>query len=378
MSLDLTETVASWDRDFEAALPVVGSDEKRQPYGRLLDSLDKLATIRFQRYENDHLPTFIEKLRVWLEQFPENERRAAFLLANRVIFVTERQFETLQRRLFQSRIRPHLLAAIIKQRGLEPYEYAKAMVDFDAEMDATIFVANSDSAQINSFVHRNSAYFTDRKRRNLVGPEVTFWTYASERARDPSLVVRNAAIEFDTRVLAADPRLGNKRRMVIIEDFSGTGSDLTHTLLLLDKSALPIQEIIVAPVIATEQAVRNLDRLIRLRLTKKRVYKVVAADILSEQLCCFDGRGPSYLSYLDGDDPVAHLSKEIRDVSERLFTAHFASATPQLTYNNRHGVGSLALAFVLYTNCPDNSLPLIWKTSGNWPHALFLRVSRIV
>ena len=372
MSTDISQLVQEWDREYESNL-ANGSEDKRQPYGKLLEALYRISTLRFQPYQNDDLPSFTEKLRPWLEQFPDKDKRIAFLLANRIVFVTQRQFESLQRRLYTSCIKRHLLDCIITDRALMKYDYKGANAHLASEMDATIFVSNSDSSQLNSFIHLNSQYFRDREMRRLVGPELRFWTYPADRARHSSPDIVNAAQEFENRVLATDPLLANKTRMIIIEDFSGSGSDLVKNLVLLNRTTLPLREIIVAPVLATERAFRKLTSLCQ--TLRARHYRVMAAEVLPEKLCCFGGRSSSYL---DGHEPVPDLSPLVMQLSEDMYNEHFAAGSSPLHPDHRHGFGKLALAFAMFSNCPDNSLPIIWKETETWPHALFQRVSRIL
>jgi hypothetical protein len=376
MAFDISQLVAEWDREYEANLSQSDPPEKRQPYGKTLTSLNRISDLRFQRYENDDIPTFLEKLRAWLTQFDDQEKKVAFLLANRIIFVTESQFAALQRRLFSSCIRRHLLDYIIKQHRLKTYDYTGASGFLDKEMDATIFVANSDSSQLNSFVHLNGRYFFNRQARRLVGPEVRFWTYPSERARRASGDVRLAAQTFELEVLSTDPLLKGKRRMVIVEDFSGSGADLVKTLFLLDGTSLPFTEVVIAPAIATSRAIRNLHRICA-RLNK-RTYSVIPAETLPENLSCFDGLGPAYKSYLDGEEPIKSLSLEVKVLSTNVYNAHFQSGSSPLQFEHRYGVGNLSLAFAMYKNCPDNCLPVIWKKTDTWSKPLFPRVSRII
>ena len=203
MAIDIDAMVRGWDAEYESTLPGDAPPDKRRPFGRLLDSLIAISSLRFQPYRNDRITIFLEKLAIWLGQFPESDRKAAFLLANRILFVTERQFQSLQRRLFDRFIRRHPLEVAIARRGVAKYDFVTASNYLIEEMDKTIFVANSDSSNINSFVHENSEAFADRERRSLVGPELAFWTYAAHRAHDLSLPreVNAAAAEYEARVL---------------------------------------------------------------------------------------------------------------------------------------------------------------------------------
>lgn len=372
-SIDLLKAVQQWDRDYEAGLPVSASLEQRRPYSRRAEPLEAIAPWRYQPYQNDKTPNFVEKLSYWLGQFPSTDQHLAFLFATNIIFVTSRQFENLQRRLFRSHIRKLLLESIIQNQKLAPFDYVTASASLEAEMDRTIFVPNSDSSSLNSFVHLNIEHFANRHKRNLVGPEVEFWTYPTDReAKTSDAAIKIAASEFATRVLATDRRLTGKTRLVVLEDFSGTGSDLEKSLRKLDRSPLQVSEVVLAPVLATQAAVEHLGAECA-KLTKRR-YSVVTAQRLPHKLSCFDG---NVTSYLDGQEPVPLLSSEVKRLSELAFRGHFQSCADPLHSDNQHGFGGLALAVVMASNCPDNTLPIVWKHTSTWK-GLFPRASRFL
>lgn len=376
MTIQLATLVEEWDADYDSHLPVGVSPDRRSPYAGMLMKLLDIAPLRFQPYQNDDILRYDEKLCRWLEQFPgKADKRAAFLLATRIAFVTVRQMEALQAHLFETGIRRHLLERIISDKGLHRFDYVGAMPFLNAEMDRTIFVQNSDSSLLNSFSHVNKEYFTDRGRRMLLGPEVEFWTYPSSRAAEEKVSARFRTIAqlFEKNVLGTDRRVRGKRRIVILEDFSGAGSDLVSTTKKFARVGLPFEEVIVAPLIATQQAIAKLQGLIcRLnKIAKGRSFHVIYGMQLPNSLRCFGT--PKDTSYLDGSSPIKGLSREIERISDRLHVSHFSD----LRKDQRHGFGNLALAFAHYFNCPDNSLPLIWKNQKNWV-ALFPRASRYI
>jgi hypothetical protein len=376
-SIELHEAVERWDRDYEANLPPDAPMARRRPFARTLEPLTDVAAIRFQPYENDALPSFLEKLAIWISQFPEPDQKLAFLIASRVVFTTRTQFQSLQRRLYRTLIQRRLLDAVIAERSYAAFDYGKAAPHLTEEMDRTLFVPNTDSSQINSFVHINAKEFADREKRKLVGPAIPFWTYPAARmmSATASAEVKRIAGEFAQNVLKTDEHLRGKTRLVVIEDFSGTGSDLSVTAHRLAQAALPVAEVVLAPVVSTQRAFRRLYKAC-LRLTKSTGCRFVinSAQVLPFRLQCFDGPEPSYL---DDQDTVPDLSKHAERLSSALFLKEFQTATPTLPTKHMHGFGGLALAFSMFTNCPDNSLPMFWKGTDSWK-ALFPRVSRYI
>lgn len=369
----LQNLAATWDLDHDAGLPANATAGDRSPYAKVLKSLRGVRAFRFDGYQNDVLPNFIDKLTHWLSQFEEGEKAAAFLLAARFVFVTQSQFEALLRRLFSAHIRRHLIETVLRAQGIGAYRYTDGANSLTAEMDQTIFIPNSDSSNLNGFVHLSGEHFLDREQRALVGPELAFWTYASNVAAGSTdqRIVR-AARNFEVKVLRTDPQLQNKKRLIVVEDFSGTGSDLRKSLTALHRSDIAVQEIGIAVAIATAAAAERLQSLCtRLTTAGGRRYVFWAAHVLPERLRCFDGSAPSYL---DAGSPIPMLSGHVKALSERLYQQRFHTS---LDSQHRHGYGGLALAFAMYSNCPDNSLPLLWSTHGGWL-ALYPRVSRII
>ena len=367
----LASLVEAWDRDYDAMLPAGTDKDLTQPYLRILQSLYELAPIRFHGYRNDDIPEFMTRLRVWLGQFPESQQPAAFYLASRVVFVGSKQFESLQRNLFDQQIRRILLESSIIRHGLDPFDYKSADVHFREEMNATLFVPNSDSSALNSFVHVNNVAFANRERRRLVGQDIRFWTYASTRAKDTSDAgIRATAAQFENDVINTDKRIAPKRRLIVIEDFSGTGDDLLTTLNAIDRSSLRVAHIVIAPVVATQTATRHLQRrCTELSASGRRLYELRTALEIPDRFSCVD----QVSSYLSAGSPVPDIAAKIREMSASLWTRF-----DPLKRSHMYGYGRLGLALVLFSNVPDNSLPMLWwNNPENWT-PLFRRVSRYV
>ena len=370
MPVKLVDLAREWDRKYEADLPEVSPGENRQPYTGILHSLNAVAPLRFQPYQNDSNPVFMEKLKFWIEQFPSSEeKRVAFLLAANVVFVTRQQFEAMQRELFTGALMRHLLDAVILRDSLPALAYATAAKSIDEEMDRTVFVENSDSSNLNSFTHVNKDYFHHKSHRRLTAPEVSMWTYPAEKSSaDPASC--SVVDRFESDVLGKDLR--GKDRMVVLEDFSGTGSDLLSTLNLLSRSNLPIQEILIAPVITTNAAAQALrNECGKLTASSDRTYRFMCRMVLPDRYSCFDGPSKSYLA---DSAPDPNISAKVRQLSSAAYTRALHKV---VNIDNQHGFGKLALAFAFFSNCPDNSLPSLWANTDGW-RALFSRASRII
>jgi hypothetical protein len=379
MSFDLPSAALRWDVEYAATLTTPVPEDSR-PYFTLLDNLRRTAFLRYQPYQNDILPDYFSKLIRWLPQFPESDQSSAFLLATKIVFITLRQFESLQRHLFCSKIRRLLLDSVLQSRGLPAFNYSQAIPFLNDEMNATLFVGNSDSSHINDFVHINSDFFADRSARNLVGPDVRFWTYPQERMPGLNATERVVAEDFETSVLKSDHQLRGKRRLVVIEDFSGSGSDLKDTIDLLRTSTLPFEDVVIAPVLITAAARERLEAHCTKASQPGKRFSLTFAFELGHKFRCFATpvRPLPVASYLSGGVPQPDLHKRVLAISDWAYVTHFQHAPGSTIENDsRHGFGGLALAFAFYTNIPDNSLPLLWTETSTFA-PLFKRASRIL
>lgn len=80
-------------------------------------------------------------------------------------------------------------------------------------------------------------------------------------------------------------------------------------------------------------------------------------------------------SYVDCE-PIQNLSENLSRMSEFCFEGFFKDVT-ELPLSGKHGFGGLALAFVFYTNTPDNALPMLWQEAPKWT-PLFRRASHYI
>jgi hypothetical protein len=377
-TFDLVTSAQIWDMDYATrmiASGVADASVDRRRYSRLLDVLTQVAPIKYQPYQNDTVQHYVSKLRQWVQQFQPAEQPYAFLLAAQVLFVTEPQFEALLRLLYTTKIRRELLDSIIGSQRLPLRAYSRAMPLLEQEMDNSIFVANSLSSHLNAFTHINRDFFHQKAQRRLIGPPIDLLIYPQRRLLDKTLTAAQQATlaAFERDVLATDPQIAAKDRIVVIEDFSGSGSDLIETVSLLASSDLPFKHILLAPVIITSTAKRMITDVFA-HLPSRRTYSLVFAFELFDRFRCFDTpvapTRPSEPSYLEAVE--AGLSNEVQALSSRIFDSHFTSI---LHANDKDGFAGLALAFVMFSNCPDNSLPMLWRSAPGFA-PLFKRASK--
>lgn len=152
------------------------------------------------------------------------------------------------------------------------------------------------------------------------------------------------------------------KRVVLLEDFVGSGRQAAGPLLYAAKRLGRRVPILLVPLIASQPGVEKLQRDIR-NLPNVAVDPVFVV--------------PRHVQIAQTPVPgEAPFAPALRALSRRLFERIAAPADAGGTpLTEALGFGGLGMLLVLYTNCPNNTLPLVWHSNAQW-RALFPRVSR--
>lgn len=352
-------------------------------YNDLLNEIKFLIDFKFEPYLPVKTPPskeFIERLVIWLDQFNNNEKRYLFYLVSKIIFFNSKQINHLYSNVYEKKIKRVILEDIIKEKqSIPPFDYKTALKFYQEEIKKTIFVGLTDSSRINEFSHVINQNEINRDLN--FGLSLDTILYPSKKRTDIFLNSHqnmtpeeekkiSICEEFEDKILATDEFIMDKKRIVILEDFCGSGSDVREKLNLLKNSNLTFEKIILAPFIITYKGLDNINNWI-LQNNIEGEIEVVFGEIIPEKNKCFDFKD-NYLE--DGWFEKENISEKIKEISESYYNnVPFDS----LTINDKFGFGSLYIAFVNYFNCPDNSLPLIWIDDHGWK-PLFARSRRIL
>lgn len=311
----LHDIVAPWLLDDE-------SDE-------LLELRDRLVWLRrhlFGEYEPSEVLDFDDRLVRWLENVPDGpERRALFKLLGHLFFVAKPQFKALCRGAFNDVIARWLLDE-------EAIELAAPDLGDRLQEAArrTWFCAVTDSMNINSFLKVN----------NLSGHDIRSDWRSLEKLADPDRVSAHVAEQGISRI-------------VFLEDFVGSGGQIRSTIVWA-RSALPTTPILLAPLICCPEGLDTGRRL-------STRYNIEFAPVLALA-------EPLFLMP-DQQAGEPEVFGEVREIIGR--EKHRLGEWDEDPF----GHGDTGAIFAMYSNCPDNSLPIIHEQNDDWK-ALFPRVSR--
>jgi len=369
---EIKELAEIWDiENKKNNLLAIGSE--RRIYSELCDSIEILKDFKFEPYQpipNPPKPDFIKRMKEWLNQFEKEDQKYLFYLVSKLIFFTHPQINHLMDYLFQNKIKKIILEDIILENNLPPFSYKEAEESLLSELEKTLFVGLSDSSRINDFTHINMDYIN---RTINTGIELETLIYPSKRRIVYNLQGNSQKVEFcsdfEKSVLLEDDLLLNKTRLIILEDFSGSGSDIIKQFSYLNSSSLPFKKIIFAPYIITYKACEILDNWID-NNQDDRNYHYTYGTKIPEDVKCFD-YNKSYLSS-EWPDKNVDICDKIKQTCNSIYEKYFP---PDSSYC--YGIGEIIIAFATYYNCPDNSLPILWCDEGGWK-PLLQRASRIM
>ncbi len=328
----LFEKVRRWARD-----PTKVGDH----FLNVWDQIEYLANKRFHEYHPTvgPYPDFRTRLKYWINNTSDEAyQKILFELVPRIFFVGSFEFNALYRAAFNGPILRWLVEVLNVQ--LSPSTLNN---DISKAIGETWFCPITDSMQIAAFHHVNNIegkdYRPDWRSLQRFG--------SPERIRD---YMNNEGLQ----------------RLVLIEDFVGSGSQIERTLDFV-ASALPSpSQILVAPLIICP---RGNNAFVRIAARYNNLsFKPVL--ILNESEFVVEVPRSGH----DEDDFIRSVRRLIVDAYS-LVSGGEASDDGKKPYGP-FGYARTGAMLVMYTNCPDNSLPIIHNRSQTWS-PLFPRSSRI-
>jgi hypothetical protein len=312
----LTKFIAPWLADSD-------SDD-------LIALRDHLLWLRkelFDEYEPHRYEAFDDRLVEWLANADVAEdQKSLFRLLNHLFFVGKQQFDSLCRAAFNDQA----TRWVIDVANLDICDPA-ITAELKLRMKNTWFCPITDSMRINSFLKLNGM------RGHNHRPD---WRSLCEFANSQSVIDYIATQKIE--------------RIVLLEDFIGSGQQMLETVKWASKT-LPTVPILVIPLICCPRGEWVG------RALSNRYPNVSFAPALSLKENLFLKRNPV------ANEP--RVFAEVRQIIENVRHRLDGWATESFGYK---WTGALV---TLFSNCPDNTLPIIHHTGDNWT-ALFSRIRR--
>lgn len=324
----VSEKVQRWA--LEAGAPV--------DYNLIHAEIEYLTSKRFDQYVptiGPH-PSFRSRLARWLSLLTdEADQKLLFRLVPHIFFLGREEYAALHRAAFNGPIHWWL----IDQLGFRLDD-----PNLDSEVGdalaSTWFCPITDSAGIADFYHANNIHGSEHRPG---------WRFL-------------AHISGEQRILEY-MRTSGLNRVVLIEDFVGSGTQMSEVAPLLTALA-PNIPILITPHIICPDGMRIGEQL------ATAFTNVTFEPVLPVPAHAFIAPNPH------PDEPA--LFRDIRELIRRVYPTVSGSATVDehtIPYGP-FGFARTGGLVVTFSNCPDNSLPVVHHRSATWD-PLFPRSSRI-
>lgn len=326
---DLWRTLDDWNRRPE-----------NYNYTRQMYLLEYLERSIFEQYvpTGGPSPKFSSRLRSWLGNIDDEEgQRVLFKLVLYLLFINREQMITLMRAAFNGPI----MRRLIELFG-EAVVHNVESTDLDDWLAKTWFCGITDSMDISNFYHIN--HIEARWHR----PQ---WQDLQRYGSEDKI----------TKALA-----GSKIELVVLlEDFVGSGDQMAKPIEFASSLIGDVQ-LLVVPLICCPSGVK-----------KGRDLAKTFPNLIFEPVLALDLQ--HFVTPEEQPDEKA-LFKDVRRIAVETYDQVKGSlSTPARARNDKpygpFGYKETGGLTVLYTNTPDNTLPLIHHRSSTW-NALFPRSAR--
>lgn len=292
----------------------------------LRDQLLWLRQHHFGVYEPDEMRSFDDRLVDWLQNVDdERDRRTLFGLLAHLFFVAKPQFLALCRGTFNDSV----VRWLIDQEGI-----AIEAIDIGTQLDAatrsTWFCPVTDSMNLNSFLKVNK----------IVGNDIRGDWRSFERIGDQDRLRDHISEQ-------------SIKRIVLLEDFVGSGSQMSSSVLWARRT-LPDMPVLLAPLICCPEGAENG----RLLAATRNITFAPTLELREELFLLPEPQVDEPAIFADVRALIAREKHRLGDWKDEPF-----------------GHASTGAILSTFANCPDNTLPIIHEQNSKW-NALFPRIDR--
>ncbi|MXW52056.1 hypothetical protein F4X86_01675 [Candidatus Saccharibacteria bacterium] len=295
-------------------------------------AIQYLGRIAFDDYEPAQFERFDERLDRWLHNLDnEDDQQTLFLLLNYLFFIGRPEFDSLYRAAYNG----NFLRWLIDQLDVDLID-PQSLRALEKGAATTWFCPISDSMRINSFLKANG----------LAGHSHRPDWRSLRKFADPDKVLRYVE---DNHI----------QRITLLEDFVGSGTQIHSAITFAASISNDIPFLVVPLVVCPDGDKVGLDFAQRhANISYEAVLKI----------------SPDALIKPDASANEPQLFQAVRDLIPRV-QEKLRNPAPDRESQRYHGYKGTGAVVALYSNCPNNSLPIIHDETAHW-QPLFPRIGR--
>lgn len=322
----IKEKIRKWSR----------STDDNVDFYEIHQQIEHLADNIFHEYEpclGANQLEFRYRLRDWINSAPlESDQKILFQLIPFLFFIGGNEFNS----LYETALNGPIARWLVDKLNIYIDDNQARNKIIDA-VKSTWFCGITDSCIISKFYHINRLEGTDIRSdwRSLQKSNSINWI--KQHLIDRSF-----------------------KRIVLLEDFVGSGSQITSAINFSSDLSATIP-ILVCPLVICPKGVENINNIINQfdNVSLEPVLELSKSLFLSE-------------NSIPGEPQIY---ESVRELAKRLHT--LVSGTGWTQDYGPFGFRETGGLTIMYSNCPDNTLPLIHHDSDSSWSALFPRSSRL-
>lgn len=318
---------------------------------------------------------FLERFALWLQQFDDiNDRKIAFnFVKNKLIYISGPEMDLLVSSSYPDVVKPILGRSVAEKLGIPDYKINKIYdnTHYKSLLRQSLFCGLSDGARTEIFRRANN---------NVLSHEQIYQTYELSDRRATKM--KEELISDQTNILGREPsdEESKFKFLFLLDDFSASGTSYlkynASTNSLKGKINALYDNIYNRNNLSDVFDLDNLEVHIILYLCTEQAKESIEAnfELLTNNFSLTK-------------NPSLHVSCLISD-SYRITDENIKNLCNKDTYydasalEDRHtgtvkmGYSDCALPIVLYHNCPNNSVSILWAYENALFQGLFPRVPR--
>jgi hypothetical protein len=281
-------------------------------------------------------PDFWEHFAKWINNVnDEKDQKSLFRMVSHILFIGREEFETLYRVAYRNQLPRWLITKL----GIQITD-GSAKRRLEEAATKTWICPISDSMRINAFYHVNRIAGFDHR------PD---WRSMSQFG--------------DIGAIERYLDLNGIEYLVLIEDFVGSGTQMLEAVRFASRLKLGRLPILVIPLVICPDGVETARRLEQMcpQVSVEEIVRIRPTDVITPAVTA--------------GEPIGF--GDFRELANRTYPqvcggTAVAGGKPYGPFGYRD-TGALV---VMYSNCPDNTLPIIHHESALW-RALFARATRV-
>jgi len=346
----------TWDQTIERQTKVLTEELKLMGVAILEQDAARLQFLAQRKYDRYDLfssgETFLSRLMQWLENFDVKDRQTAMEIVDSLKFVSQYEMKELAVATFEG-IRTSLFSTRrLSDENWRVYMESREQM-IGEELSKSIFMACADDILFDYF-------------RRYAMQQVSVFNKDN--------FVEYYKIDEETRI-----DLPEYKRIFLIDQLSGSGITAIRkedsgwkgkipTFFEIWKEDVKDCDIYYCPYLQGPASKQHLEASLPVwtkDIGRQKSVKVLPTCSISVSSCLSSDEGLT----IDETLPVANLCRDDRYFSKFVDDRHIRKGGAAY-----YGFGRAGLTLVLQSNCPNNTIPLIWHSYNDW-FPLFPRIA---